>query len=167
MARVQAVLKDFYRHPVDVVEQVMSSIALPFERCGEDDLAAEYAGRWCAYQLWFAYRPDIEGLHFSCSFDMRVPRQMRERLFPLLAQINERLWLGHFDLWLDEGQPAFRHAMLFRGGEPPVAGQIEHIIETAITECERFYPAFQHVLWAGKSASEAIADAVFETAGEA
>ena len=37
----------------------------------------------------------------------------------------------------------------------------------AVTECERFYPAFQHVIWAGKTPSEAIEAAVFETAGEA
>ena len=167
MARVQAVLKQVPSHPVDVVEQVMASNAVPFERCGDDDLAAEYSGRWCSYQLWFAYRPDLDGLHFSCAFDMRVPREMRDRLFPLLAMINERLWLGHFDLWLEEGQPAFRHAMLFRGGEPPSAAQIEHLIETAVAECERFYPAFQHVLWAGKTASDAVAGALFETAGQA
>jgi hypothetical protein len=167
MARAQTLLKDTAIHPVDVVERVMAAHELPFERCGEDDLAAEYAGRWCAYQLWFAYRPDLDGLHFSCGFDMRVPRELREKIFPLLALINERLWIGHFDLWLDEGQPTFRHAVLFRGGEAPSSEVIGHLIEAAVGECERFYPAFQHVLWAGKSPAEAVAAAVFETVGEA
>lgn len=167
MARTQTAAASRFHHPVDIVEQVIATNELPFERCGEDDLAAEYSGRWCAYQLWFAYRPDICGLHFSCAFDMRVPREMRERIFPLLAMINERLWIGHFDLWLEEGQPTFRHAMLFPGGLLPSGGQIEDLIRTAVTECERFYPAFQHVIWAGKTPLEAVEAAVFETAGEA
>jgi len=167
MARTQTAVVSRFHHPVDIVEQVIASNELPFERCGDDDLAAEFSGRWCAYQLWFAYRPDIEGLHFSCAFDMRVPREMRERIFPLLAMINERLWIGHFDLWLEEGQPTFRHSMLFRGGQLPSGDQVEDLIRTAVTECERFYPAFQHVIWAGKTPIEAIEAAVFETAGEA
>ena len=46
-------------------------------------------------------------------------------------------------------------------------GQIERLIEIAISECERYYPAFQFVLWGGKSADEAVAAAMFETMGEA
>ena len=42
-----------------------------------------------------------------------------------------------------------------------------NLIEVAISECERFYPAFQFVLWGGKSAEEAIAAAMLETQGEA
>jgi len=41
------------------------------------------------------------------------------------------------------------------------------LIEIAITECERFYPAFQFVIWGGKSPAEAIAAAMLETVGEA
>jgi hypothetical protein len=37
----------------------------------------------------------------------------------------------------------------------------------AIHACERYYPAFQFVVWAGKSASEAMSAAMFDTAGEA
>ena len=33
--------------------------------------------------------------------------------------------------------------------------------------CERYYPAFQFVVWAGKSASEAMSAAMFDTEGEA
>ena len=36
-----------------------------------------------------------------------------------------------------------------------------------ITECERFYPAFQFVLWGGKSPADALAAAMLECVGEA
>ncbi|MGH6959444.1 MAG: YbjN domain-containing protein, partial [Dongiaceae bacterium] len=35
------------------------------------------------------------------------------------------------------------------------------------SECERFFPAFQFVLWGGKSPEEALAAAMLETVGEA
>ena len=45
--------------------------------------------------------------------------------------------------------------------------EMEDLVETAIIECERFYPAFQYVVWAGKDPGEAIEAAMVETVGEA
>jgi hypothetical protein len=41
------------------------------------------------------------------------------------------------------------------------------MVDIAITECERFFPAFQFLLWGGKSATEALQAAMLETVGEA
>jgi hypothetical protein len=41
------------------------------------------------------------------------------------------------------------------------------LLDAAIDSCERYYQAFQFVVWAGKSAREAMDAAVFETLGEA
>ena len=154
-------------NPLDIVEQMVIAKSWPFERPSGEDLAVEILGDWCAYQLWFALRTDIWALHFSCAFDVKIPASRREPVYPLLGKINEKLWLGHFDLWSEEGQPIFRHAMLFRDSPGPTPAQIEDLVDIAITECERFYPAFQHVLWGGKSAEEAIAAALIDTVGEA
>ncbi len=43
----------------------------------------------------------------------------------------------------------------------------ELLVESAIEECERFYPVFQFVLWGGKTPREALAAALIETQGEA
>ena len=43
----------------------------------------------------------------------------------------------------------------------------EMLVESAIDECERFYPVFQFVLWGGKSPKDALAAALTETHGEA
>ena len=44
---------------------------------------------------------------------------------------------------------------------------MEKLIEIALNECERFYPAFQFVIWGGKSPADAMAAAMLETMGEA
>ena len=41
------------------------------------------------------------------------------------------------------------------------------MVDIAITECERFFPAFQFVLWGGKTPQEALAAAMLECVGEA
>ena len=75
--------------------------------------------------------------------------------------------VGHFDLWSEDGQPVFRHANLLRGSPGASVEQLEDLLDIALTECERFYPAFQFVIWAGKTPEEAIEAAILETAGEA
>ena len=44
---------------------------------------------------------------------------------------------------------------------------MEDLVDIAITESERFYPAFQYVVWGGKSPQEAMASSILETVGEA
>jgi hypothetical protein len=47
------------------------------------------------------------------------------------------------------------------------AAQCEALLHLAVEACEHYYPAFQFVLWGGKSAREAMAAALFEVAGQA
>ena len=117
--------------------------------------------------MYFAWNDDMGAMHFTCAFDMRVPTERRQPVFELLAEVNERLWMGHFGMWADEGLPMYRHALPMRGQIEPTLEQMEDLVETALIECEKFYPAFQYVIWGGKTASEAIAAAMIETAGEA
>jgi hypothetical protein len=81
--------------------------------------------------------------------------------------MNEQLWVGHFGLWERESVVIFRHALLLAGGAEPSRVQCEAILQAAIAACERYYQAFQFVIWAGRSAREALDAALFETAGEA
>ena len=45
--------------------------------------------------------------------------------------------------------------------------QAQILVETAIDECERFYPVFQFVLWGDKSPRAALDAAMVDAAGEA
>lgn len=154
-------------NPIDVIEEVALAHDWPVERQGEDELAVQISGNWCDYRLWFVWRADLSAVYFSCGYDMRVHRDRHRAVYPLLAKLNERLWLGHFELWSDEGWPTFRHTLLLPGGAAIESSLIQEMVDTAIAESDRFYPAFQFVVWGGKSADEAIEAALLETVGEA
>jgi hypothetical protein len=154
-------------NPLDLIEEIVGANQWPFERAGENELMAEVSGHWCDYRLHFGWVQEIGAMQFTCSYDMKVAERKRDTVYTLLAMINERMWLGHFDLAGGEGLPAYRHAMLLRGGRGASVEQLEDLVDIALNECERFYPAFQFVLWGGKSPTEAIDAAVIETAGEA
>jgi hypothetical protein len=61
----------------------------------------------------------------------------------------------------------FRHALVLSGGSAATAEQCSALLGAGLDACERYFPALQFVVWAGKSASEAMDAAMFETAGEA
>ena len=155
-------------NPLDIVERVAGAADLAFERFNDEELlAAHCSGPWCAYEMWFAYSSDISTLEFRCGYDMKVPDERLASIHGLLALINQNLWLGHFDLREDERRPTWRHAFIFRDAQHPTESQIEDVLGIALQECNRFYPAFQHVIWAGKEPRDALDSALFETAGRA
>ena len=154
-------------NPIDLVEEIVIASDWAHDRASEEELIVEIAGRWCDYRMYFLWQEELSALHFSCGFDMKVPKRRRGPLYELLALANERLWLGHFDLAAGDASPAFRYAVLLRGDGSTSSEQVEDLVDIALSECERFYPAFQLVIWGGKTPEDAMAAAMIEPIGEA
>jgi hypothetical protein len=158
---------DHHNNPLDVVERMASGNNWPFERTSDDEITLVVTGKWTNYQVSFTWMGDIEALHLACAFDMRVPDTRLNEVQQLIALINEQLWIGHFDVWMQDGVVMFRHALVLAGGVAASGRQCEAVLGSALDACERYYPAFQFVVWAGKPAREAMKSAMFETSGEA
>lgn len=154
-------------NPLEVVERVASSNGWSFERAGEDEITILAAGKWTDYQVSYTWMFDIEALHLACAFELKVPDRCRPEVQQLISLINEQMWVGHFDLWPQEGLVMYRHALVLAGGVDATARQCETLLGTALDACERHFPAFQFVVWAGKPAAEALQAALFETKGQA
>lgn len=154
-------------HPVDIVERLAAVKEWLFEREDEDEIAISVSGRWAEYHVAYTWLPDLETMHVGCAFDLKTPDHRRTEVLDLVSLINEQMWLGHFDLWSKEGVVMYRHGLLLSGGMQPSAAQLEGILSNALAACERYFQAFQFVVWAGKSAREAVKAAMFETVGEA
>ncbi|MDD3287541.1 MAG: YbjN domain-containing protein [Alphaproteobacteria bacterium] len=154
-------------NPLDILEEIVTANEWLFDRANEDELIVELAGRWCQYRMFFVWQREIGALQFSCQFDMRVPENKRGDVNDLLAMLNNRLWLGHFDFEPQQNTPLYRYTVLARNDRMPGTETLEDVVEIALTECERFYPAFQFVIWGGKKPGEAMAAAMIDTAGRA
>ena len=154
-------------HPLDLLERAVEANGWAFERAGRDELNLSVAGKWSDHHFNFSWREDLQSLHLSSAFDMRISEGVRrQNVADLLMHVNAKLWIGHFDLWPQDGTVVFRHAMIFPDAEASAA-QCEALLNLALEACEHYYPAFQFVLWGGKTAEDAIAAAVLECAGQA
>lgn len=158
---------DRAEHPVDVVERLAAMREWSFDREDEDEISISVGGEAADYHVAFTWLSDLEALHVGCAFDLKVPDRRRATILGLVSLINEQLWIGHFDLWSTENVVMFRHSLLMSGGADPDGRQCEAILKMAVAACDRYYQAFQFVLWAGKTPREALDSVMFETEGEA
>jgi hypothetical protein len=153
--------------PLDVVERVLSAENLSFERTEDGDLAFALSGDWKDYELWFAWRPEADCLQLCLSIDMRAASECRPAAHALINLINQRVWLGHFEVWAEEGEVVFRHAMALPDAERPSMAQAASMIDAAVEAADRFYPAFDFLINGGKTPQDAMTACMFETAGQA
>ena len=154
-------------NPLELLIEIVGANDWTYERSGSDELAVEINGRWCNYRLFFIWLAEIGALHFSCVFETRIHQESFKPIYALLAAINEKLWLGHFDLSSEDGMPMFRHTLLLRGAGPASVEQLEDLVDISVSESDRYYPAFQFVIWGGKTPKEALDAALIEVVGEA
>lgn len=153
--------------PVDMLASLFAARGWPHEFIGQDEISVEVQGSWASYQLRGIWRPEDHVLQLLCLPDIRMPDDKRAAMFEVLALINEQLWLGHFDVWSNGGVLLYRHGLMLGDEGLLSPSQAQTAVESAIEECDRFYPAFQFILWGDKSPVEALAAALVDAAGEA
>ena len=155
--------------PIDMIENYYAAHGWDHQR-HDDEVVATVKGSWTQYELRALWREEDSVLQFLAFPDIRVTDDDRRgAIYEAIGLINEQLWIGHFELWSSSGIVLYRHAAMIDGtdgGTLSLEGA-ELMIESAIDECERFYPVFQFVLWGGKTPKEALAASMTETQGEA
>jgi hypothetical protein len=152
--------------PVEMLAQLFDAHGWPFEFVSDDEVCGEIRGSWTAYQVRAIWRREDQVLQLLCLPDIRVPEEKLRQAYELLALVNEQVWVGHFDIWSQGGVLLYRNGLMLGDGVLSLS-TAQMAIDSAVSECDRFYPAFQFVLWGDKSASEALASAMVDAAGEA
>jgi len=142
MASIQGTY-DHFTNPVDMVEHIATIHDWAFERSAPDELTLSVAGSWCDYHISLNWREDLQALHLACAFDFRVTKARLPEVYRL-----------------------YRNGLLLSGAKTH-AEQCEGLLKAALEACERYYQSFQFVLWAGRSAEEALAATMLETQGHA
>jgi hypothetical protein len=109
----------------------------------------------------------LPALLFTLGFDIQAPKARLAEAVRLAGLINENLWLGHLDVWSDDGTIIFRHAMPMIGRDEISVGEVQAMLAAALDAAERFQPAFHFLILGNLAAEDASQAALFETCGEA
>ena len=153
--------------PVDMLAALFEARGWNIEELTDDEIAGEIQGSWAKYQVKAIWRSMDNVLQLIAVPDIRVAKDKRKSAYELLSLVNEQMWLGHFDLWSNGGVIIYRHGVLLGDEGMLSLNQAQALIEAAVEDCDRFYPAFQFVLWGDKSPEAALDAALVDPAGEA
>lgn len=165
--REQEFAEDQDAAPIEMLAALFEARGWDCAIIAEDELQAEVQGSWAKYQLRAIWRASDNVLQFLCLPDIRVAKAKRQDAYELLSLVNEQMWLGHFDVWSNGDVLLYRHGALLGDDGMLSLDQAQALVENAIDECDRFYPAFQFVLWGDKSPREALDAAMVDVGGEA
>ena len=158
---------DSVESSLDLVEEVLDAAEWSYERDGLNSVHCIAPTRWGDLGGIFTMREDPEALQFSVTLDVKPTPSRRNEINELGIQINDKLWLGHFDYWQGDDLIIFRHTIPMAGRIEPECAEVSAVIAAATEAVERFTPSMNYVIWAGKTAAEAMESAMFETIGEA
>lgn len=153
--------------PIEMLSALFGARGWDSEIVSEDELVGEVQGSWTKYQLRAIWREADNVLQFLALPDIRVTSEKKPSAYELLSLVNEQVWLGHFDIWSQGDVLIYRHGALLGDDGMLSIQQAQALVENAIDECDRFYPAFQFVLWGDKSPRAALDAAMVDAAGEA
>lgn len=156
-----------YGAPMDMLAALFAARGWALDTHADDELGGEIHGAWIKYQLRAVLRPEDGVLQLICLPDIRVAKPQLPQAYELLSLVNEQVWLGHFDIWSQGRVLVYRHGAMLADDGMLSLGQAQVLIENAVEECDRFYPAFQFVLWGNKNPADALEAAMIDAAGEA
>ncbi len=153
--------------PLDEVEQYLAQEQLPFERIGAHEIQFPVTGTWCDYPMWFRWISDQNILQIGLGIEAKIPQNRQRDVADLILQINERLVIGHFDVWAADQSVVFRLGQFFEQGQVVREAMVRQCVGAATQAAEILTPALNFLLWSDKSPTQAVEAAMFETVGEA
>ena len=154
-------------NPIDIVEEVIYEKNWSFSRADDYELVADIDSKWCQYRLYFTWSENIRAISFTITFDLKYPQSKLIKAYELIGLINEKLWLGHFDITSKNGIPAFRHTILSDSDSDFLHKKLENLVDISIYECEKYYPSFQQTLFHDIEPLESLEFTNFEVIGSA
>ena len=158
---------NFSQNPIDIVEEIIYSKKWNFSRAAEHELVAEISSHNCQYRFYFSWSEQIKAISLTVTFDIKFSDLKLPQIYELLSRINEKLWIGHFDITSKSGIPAFRHTVLESQENEILHNQLADLVDIAVYECEKYYPAFQLISLEDKLPTEALKFCEIEVIGSA
>ncbi|PYG31222.1 YbjN domain-containing protein [Pelagimonas varians] len=154
-------------HPIDIVEHLAAHNEWEFERLADDQISMAVEGQWRTYSITLAWSGGDETLRMICSFDMDPPSDKISALHEGLNLVNDQCWAGSFSFWDAQKLMVYKYGLVLAGGNIASPEQIDTMINAAVMSAERYYPAFQLMVWTDKTAKQSMQIAIAEAYGRA
>lgn len=155
-------------NPLDLVEDFAHGKGWKFNREDDEFMTITIKGDKIDFEVCLEWQEEFSALLFACTMPIAIGSAQYESAVKTLEQVNQNIWMGHFDLSNKNCYPTFRHTTLLRMIPAGIAVDIvADMIDIAVAECNRFTTTFQLVQAGDVRLHDNLSAAVFETVGEA
>ncbi len=154
-------------HPIDIVQNIATHQDWEFQRIADDQIAMAVVGQWRTYSITLAWSDYDETLRLICTFEMEPPVDSLPALYETLNEVNDQCWAGGFTYWQEQALMVYRYGLILSGEQIASPEQIDTMISAAVLSAEKYYPAFQLVVYGNRSPKEALQVAIAEAYGRA
>ncbi|MFP4097921.1 MAG: YbjN domain-containing protein [Alphaproteobacteria bacterium] len=154
-------------NPLDSVEDVLIDNNWVYDRTNNEELLVDVSGSVFSYRLCFVWQEHLNALQILCYFDCHISDENMTVAAEALMQLNQVMWMGHFELTQQDRVPCFRYTCLLydRNGET-VYANVQDVVDVCFVQCERYQGVFQVLSSKEKTNSRVLSLAMMDTAGE-
>jgi len=155
-------------NPLDLIEDFAQTNTWQTTRINDQVLFIEHESAARKYMVYLEWDEEFNSINIETVVAIEIADMYREQANDMLVDVNNSTWLGHFTLSKDKSQPVFRYTQLLQYTPAPfIAEAVSNVIDTATTECDRFYTTFKLLSEGDVRTRELLSATIMKTAGEA
>ena len=136
---------------IDIAESVASKMDMDCSRSDNEFIVKLKNGK---FVLSVFVRSDYDIMHFSCNLRLKVPKTKRDAILRAIAQVNERIWIGHFDFLSIDSSIVYSLTIPFMSSFVVDSSLVSSIYQTITSECDKFYDYFSILINSRKKTNE-------------
>tara|TARA_R110002124_G_scaffold64985_2_gene177293 strand:- start:103279 stop:103785 length:507 start_codon:yes stop_codon:yes gene_type:complete len=135
------------QNPLETVETILEAQEWQFERLSEDQILVEVSGQNGEYKLQLNWQEKMSALQITVQTDICYSSYQYTEAASIIAGINSKLWMGHFELSAEQLSPTFRYTCFLRGLTSfNGSDYLAEIIEVALCESEKHHSELLNLL---------------------
>lgn len=154
--------------PIELISRFAVQQDWYLKQTSAHEVLADVPGHWGHYQLYVEWLDDVEALHVEAQLDALIEDVSVDAVQTVLCELNEALFLGHFQLTADRRQIVLRYKLPLRGAGGVSPEQIEDVVDIILGQCEKAAPVLCQLIYCqGQYEAGSASLMMLKTLGEA
>ena len=129
-------------NPIDYIEEHFSRFFDNILRDSEDKVTINAKGLWNTYKISIIWSETKKIFEICTYLDNSRKTRTSNSVYLLISKVNEKTGLGHFNFNPKLNTIFFNHKASVKGQDSITIEQVEHFVDIAVQECDRFFPVF-------------------------
>ena len=126
-------------NPIDYIEEYFSRFFDNILRDSENKITINAKGLWNTYKISIIWSETKKIFEISSYLDNSRKTRNDNSVYLLISKVNEKTGLGYFNFNPKLNTIFFNHKASVKGQESITIEQVEHFVDIAVEECDRFF----------------------------